>query len=104
MPARRACVLLLAIWVAGCTAATPSSAPSSVSPTPTALATATVTPTPTGTGGKQLRPVGDPVANSEVIIDDAWGVLRLDLAPDGYQWSFVSVDGVEADTGSGECG
>lgn len=56
-----------------------------------------------GTGGKELRPVGEPVTNSEFVIDDAWGVLRLELAPDGYRWTFVTTDGVEADAGSGGC-
>jgi alkaline phosphatase len=56
-----------------------------------------------GTGGKALRPAGEPVPNSEVIIDDAFGVLRLELEPDGYAWSFVTTDGIEADGGSDDC-
>jgi alkaline phosphatase len=57
-----------------------------------------------GTGGKELRPAGDAVANSEVIIDDAFGVLRLELGEDGYAWRFVTVDGADADAGSAHCG
>ncbi len=56
-----------------------------------------------GTGGKELRPAGDPVANSEVIVDDAFGVLRLELGEDGYAWRFVTVEGTDADSGSGGC-
>ena len=56
-----------------------------------------------GTGGKALRPAGEPVANSEVIVDDAFGVLRLELGEDGYAWRFVTVDGTDADAGSGGC-
>jgi hypothetical protein len=56
-----------------------------------------------GTGGKQLRPAVRVAPNSELIIDDAFGVLALTLRPDGYDWSFVQADGSEGDAGSGTC-
>ena len=41
--------------------------------------------------------------NSEVIINDAFGVLELTLRADDYDWRFLNVDGSEADAGTGEC-
>ena len=56
-----------------------------------------------GTGGKELRPTVGVVPNSEAIIDHAFGVLQLTLAPDAYEWSFFTADGAEADAGTGTC-
>jgi hypothetical protein len=56
-----------------------------------------------GTGGKALYEAERVAANSELIIDDAFGVLELTLAPDSYEWRFVMVDGTEADSGSTDC-
>lgn len=56
-----------------------------------------------GTGGAIIRPTVRPAPGSELIVDDAWGVLRLELSPDGYTWSFLSVDRGELDAGSGDC-
>jgi hypothetical protein len=57
-----------------------------------------------GTGGKNLTPLGDPLANSEVRSDEALGVLRLALAPDRYEWSFIAVQGESvSDDGSEKC-
>jgi hypothetical protein len=41
--------------------------------------------------------------NSEVIIDDAFGVLVLELEPDRYAWQFVLSDGTVGDAGNGTC-
>jgi hypothetical protein len=56
-----------------------------------------------GTGGYELRPRGTVVPGSEVIIDDAFGYLRLTLEPEAYSFEFVAVDGSILDAGSGEC-
>jgi alkaline phosphatase len=56
-----------------------------------------------GTGGKQLRPAVRTAPNSEVIIDDAFGVIVLDLSPDGYGWQFLLSDGTAGDAGNGTC-
>ena len=37
-----------------------------------------------GTGGKGLRPINSPIANSEVQNDNTLGVLKLTLHPSGY--------------------
>lgn len=56
-----------------------------------------------GTGGAELYPQTSVHPRSEVVIDDAFGVLRLELSADAYAWSFVTLGGVEADAGSGTC-
>jgi hypothetical protein len=58
-----------------------------------------------GTGGGNLRPYRDPpLATTEIRNDDTWGVLRLDLRPDGYDWRFLPVQGrTFTDRGSGTC-
>jgi hypothetical protein len=58
-----------------------------------------------GTGGGNLRPYRDPpLPTTEVRNDDTWGVLRLDLRPDGYDWRFLPVQGrTFTDRGSGTC-
>ena len=57
-----------------------------------------------GTGGKDLYPILDPIANSEVHNDDTYGVLWLTLRPQGYDWRFVPVEGESfTDSGSAKC-
>lgn len=56
-----------------------------------------------GTGGKALYAAQRVAPNSEVIIDDAFGVLELTLQADAYDWRFLTVDGTTADSGSGDC-
>lgn len=57
-----------------------------------------------GTGGKSLYSLGTTRANSEVIDNATYGVLRLDLHPGTYDWQFVPVaGGTFADTGTGNC-
>jgi hypothetical protein len=57
-----------------------------------------------GTGGKDLRPMGSPVSNSEVRNDNTWGVLKLTLHPTGYDWKFIPVAGQTfTDSGNGIC-
>ena len=56
-----------------------------------------------GTGGYQLYGAERVAPNSEVLIDDALGVLELTLQPDSYDWRFLTIDGMAADTGTGAC-
>ena len=56
-----------------------------------------------GTGGYELYPANRVAPNSEVLIDDAFGVLELTLGEGSYDWRFLIVDGTEADAGSGPC-
>ena len=58
-----------------------------------------------GTGGASLRKFPrDPVANSEKRNDRTWGVLKLTLHPDSYDWEFIPVAGQTfTDLGSWPC-
>lgn len=57
-----------------------------------------------GTGGKNHRPFGAPHANSEVRNADTFGVLKLTLLNEKYEWEFVPVkDGTFQDSGEGAC-
>ncbi len=57
-----------------------------------------------GTGGGKLRPFGEIEDNSEVRIADTFGVLKLTLHPESYDWEFVPGEGKEGtDSGSDEC-
>jgi acid phosphatase type 7 len=57
-----------------------------------------------GTGGNGTYPILDPIANSEVHNDDTYGVLKLTLRPEGYEWRFVPAEGGEfTDSGSARC-
>ena len=54
-----------------------------------------------GTGGAALHPSMHRVPNSEILIT-AFGVLKLTLTADGYDWEFIPVSG-QRDFGSGRC-
>jgi hypothetical protein len=56
-----------------------------------------------GTGGGSIREAVRVAPNSEVIIDDAFGVLELTLRAEAYDWRFLTVEGAEADAGTGDC-
>src|SRR5438270_5010567 len=57
-----------------------------------------------GTGGKNLRPFGTAKPNSEVRDFSAFGVLKLILKPNGYDWQFIpEVGKTFTDSGSGVC-
>jgi len=57
-----------------------------------------------GTGGKNLRPFGTTKDNSEVRSIDSFGVLKLTLRPNGYDWLFISQHGKQfTDSGSANC-
>jgi acid phosphatase type 7 len=57
-----------------------------------------------GTGGKNQRPFGLIVPNSEVRNADAFGVLKLTLRSGSYEWQFVPEAGKSfTDSGSDIC-
>ena len=57
-----------------------------------------------GTGGRSLNEISNPIANTEVYSDDAYGVLKLTLHPKKYEWEFVPVEGETfSDSGSAGC-
>jgi hypothetical protein len=57
-----------------------------------------------GTGGKSHYLILDPIANTEVHNDDTYGVLKLTLRPEAYEWRFVPVEGEAfTDSGSARC-
>jgi hypothetical protein len=57
-----------------------------------------------GTGGKGHRVFAAPLPNSEVRDNTAFGVLKLALKSDSYDWQFVPEAGKTfTDSGSGRC-
>jgi acid phosphatase type 7 len=57
-----------------------------------------------GTGGKSHRPFGVAKTNSESRNADAFGVLKLVLRPNGYDWQFIPEPGKAfTDSGNGQC-
>jgi hypothetical protein len=57
-----------------------------------------------GTGGRSLYPVLGATKNSEVRETQTFGVLKLTLRPNAYDWAFVPVVGSSfTDSGSGSC-
>jgi acid phosphatase type 7 len=57
-----------------------------------------------GTGGGELYEIDDPMVNLEAYNDDTFGVLKLTLRPDGYEWKFVPVAGETfTDSGTAPC-
>jgi 3',5'-cyclic AMP phosphodiesterase CpdA len=57
-----------------------------------------------GTGGRHEYKWNKLHANSEARNNDTFGVLRLTLHPDGYDWQFVPVEGrTFTDSGSVKC-
>ena len=57
-----------------------------------------------GTGGKGLRPFGVSKPNSEARNADAFGVLKLTLHANSYDWQFIPEEGKGySDSGSGAC-
>jgi hypothetical protein len=58
-----------------------------------------------GTGGVALRPFGTIRANSEVRSSNTWGVLKLTLRAESYDWEFIPEPGKTfRDAGTGQCG
>lgn len=56
------------------------------------------------TGGKTLYPLASPTANLEKSNATTFGVLKLTLKADAYEWEFVSEEGRSfTDSGVGAC-
>jgi hypothetical protein len=57
-----------------------------------------------GTGGRSLYDFDSPLPASEVRDNSTYGVLKLTLRADGYDWEFVPVAGSTfTDRGSTNC-
>jgi hypothetical protein len=56
-----------------------------------------------GTGGSSLQPVAAIQPNSEFGDSTHFGVLKLVLKANGYDWNFVADTGTTVDSGSGAC-
>ncbi len=57
-----------------------------------------------GTGGKSHRPFAEPKPNSELRDATAFGVLKLTLKPNSYDWQFIPEAGKSfSDSGTGAC-
>jgi 3',5'-cyclic AMP phosphodiesterase CpdA len=56
-----------------------------------------------GTGGKSLRSASPPIAGSARVIDDAYGLIRMELGPDSFEWEWVGLGDEGADSGAGTC-
>ena len=59
-----------------------------------------------GTGGGNLRAYdGPPLPTTEVRNSNTWGVLKLTLLPNGYEWEFLGAPGGGGftDSGTGSC-
>ena len=57
-----------------------------------------------GTGGKNHRPFGPPESTTEVRDTTAFGILKLTLKSDSYDWQFIPEAGKSfTDSGSGRC-
>ncbi len=56
-----------------------------------------------GTGGRSLYSFGTAKPNSEVRINDRYGVLKLILNATSYDWQFIDTTGGVADSGSTNC-
>jgi hypothetical protein len=57
-----------------------------------------------GTGGDNLRDVFEIEPGSEVLSTDSYGVLRLTLEPDAYEWEFIAAPEPEfRDAGRAAC-
>lgn len=57
-----------------------------------------------GTGGYSLNTFKSVQANSEKRISDSYGVIKLALRPEGYDWRFVTAPGGKvADSGRASC-
>ncbi len=55
-------------------------------------------------GGKGTYPIGDPIPHSEVHDDDTYGVLKLALRAESYEWRFMPAEGgAFTDVGNARC-
>ena len=56
-----------------------------------------------GTGGGNLRGFNAPAPNSASRVEGHFGVLKMTLGKEGYQWAFIDAQGRVWDPGTGAC-
>jgi len=57
-----------------------------------------------GTGGGNLYPIGSPLSHVESYNDDTYGVLKVTLLPNSYEWRFSAAQGSTfTDSGKDRC-
>jgi acid phosphatase type 7 len=57
-----------------------------------------------GTGGTTLQPLSSTIKHSSGLRDGAtFGVLKPELDPTRYAWTFIASDGSARDSGAGSC-
>jgi hypothetical protein len=57
-----------------------------------------------GTGGRLFYGIGTAKANSAVRRNDTYGVLKMTLKVDAYDWEFMPIAGSTfTDKGGGQC-
>lgn len=56
-----------------------------------------------GTGGAHFHRATGRSPNSEVVIQETLGVLKLTLRPTDYEWQFIDIQGAVRDSGTGTC-
>ena len=56
-----------------------------------------------GTGGASLRAFKQPVANSELRVEQYHGVIKLTLHDGSYEWAWLPTTGPVSDMGSARC-
>ena len=57
-----------------------------------------------GTGGKSHYAIQNPIENVAAYNDDTYGILKLTLRSDSYDWKFIPVVGKDfTDSGRGSC-
>lgn len=56
-----------------------------------------------GTGGNSLYKFGVPLATSQARYNEDFGVLKLTLHEDSYNWEFINLDRQVVDSGEGSC-
>ncbi len=57
-----------------------------------------------GTGGKALYKKKTAAPNSQIALDNSFGVLKLELYTKAYRWQFISTQNKVLDSGYGQCG
>jgi len=56
-----------------------------------------------GTGGGELRGFNSPAPNSVARVEGHFGILKLTLGKEGYQWAFIDTQRRIWDPGQGKC-
>ena len=56
-----------------------------------------------GTGGGRFHAAVTVVPNSEVLVQEAWGVIKFTLRSADYDWAFIQTGGAVRDAGTRQC-